>query len=39
MGKHRRLTPEFKRQALQLLNAGHRLVAEIARERGIRRQK
>ncbi len=33
MGQRRRFTPEFKRQAVQLLNAGQRPAAEIARER------
>jgi transposase-like protein len=32
MGQRRRFTPEFKRQALQLLNAGQRPAVEIARE-------
>ena len=30
VGQRRRFTPEFKRQAVQLLNAGHRPAAEIA---------
>ena len=37
MGQRRRFTPEFKRQAVQLLNAGQRPAAEIARELGIHR--
>jgi transposase len=37
MGQRRRFTPEFKRQAVQLLNAGPRPAAEIARELGIPR--
>jgi transposase-like protein len=32
MGQRRRFTPEFKRQAVLLLNAGQRPAAEIARE-------
>ena len=39
MGQRRRFTPEFKRQAVQLLNAGHRPAAEIARELGIPRNR
>ena len=35
MGQRRRFTPEFKRQAVQLLNAGQRPVAEIACDLGI----
>lgn len=35
MGQRRRFTPECKRHAAQLLNAGHRPAAEIARELGI----
>ena len=35
MGQRRRFTPELKRQAIQLLNAGQRLAAEIARALGI----
>lgn len=34
MGQRRRLTAEFQRQAVQLLNAGQRPAAEIARELG-----
>lgn len=34
MGQRRRFTPEFKRQAVQLLNAGQNPAAEIAREWG-----
>ena len=34
MGQRRRFTPELKRQAVQLLNAGQRPAAEIARELG-----
>ncbi len=39
MGQRRRFTPEFKRQAVQLLNAGQRPAAEIARELGSRRNR
>ncbi len=39
MGQRRRFTPEFKRQAIQLLNAGQRPAAEIARELGIPRNR
>ncbi len=35
MAERRRFTPEFKRQAVKLLNAGQRPAAEIARELGI----
>lgn len=39
MGQRRRFTPEFKRQAVQLLNAGQRPAAEIARALGIPRNR
>jgi transposase len=39
MGQRRRFTPEFKRQAVLLLNAGQRPAAEIARELGIPRNR
>jgi transposase len=39
MGQRRRFTPEFKREAVQLLNAGQRPAAEIARELGIPRNR
>ncbi len=39
MGTRRRFTPAFKRQAVELLNAGHRPAAEIARELGIPRNR
>ena len=39
MGQRRRFTPEFKRQAVDLLNAGHRPAAEIARELGVPRNR
>jgi transposase len=35
MGQRRRFTPEFKREAVQLLNAGQRPAAQIARELGL----
>ena len=39
MGQRRRFTSEFKRQAVQLLTAGQRPAAEIARELGIPRNR
>ena len=39
MAQRRRFTPEFKRQAVQLLNAGQRPAAEIARELGVPRNR
>jgi transposase len=39
MGQRRRFTPEFKRQAVELLKAGQRPAAEIARELGIPRNR
>jgi transposase len=39
MGQRRRFTPEFKRHAVELLNAGQRPAAEIARELGIPRNR
>ncbi len=39
MGQRRRFTPDFKRQAVQLLNAGQRPAAAIARELGIPRNR
>ena len=39
MAPRRRVTPEFKRQAVQLLTAGQRPAAEIARERGVPRTR
>lgn len=39
MGQRRRFTPQFKRQAVELLNAGQRPGAEIARELGIPRNR
>src|SRR2546426_12382749 len=39
MGQRRRFTPEFKRHAVQLLNAGQRPAAEIARELGVPRNR
>ncbi|MCP9470295.1 MAG: transposase [Nitrospira sp.] len=39
MGQRRRFTQEFKRQAVQLLNASQRPAAEIARELGSRRNR
>ena len=39
MTQRRRFTPAFKLQAVQLLNAGQRPAAEIARELGIPRNR
>jgi transposase len=39
MGQRRRFTPEFKRQAVQLLTAGQRPAAEVARELAIPRNR
>ena len=39
MGQRRRFTPEFKLQAVRLLEAGQRPAAEIARELGIPRNR
>jgi transposase len=39
MGQRRRFTPEFKRQAVQRLNAGQRPAAELARELGLPRNR
>jgi transposase len=39
MGQRRRFTPEFKRHAVELLNAGQRPAAEIASELGIPRNR
>ena len=39
MGQRRRFTPEFKRQAVQLLEASHRPAAELARELGVPRNR
>ncbi len=39
MRQRRRFSPEFKRQAVELLNAGQRPAAEIARELGIPRNR
>jgi len=39
MEQRRRFTPEFKRQAVQFLNAGQGPAAEIARELGIPRNR
>jgi len=38
-GQRRRYTPQFKRQAVQLLNASQRPAVEIARELGIHRNR
>ena len=39
MGQRRRFTPAFKLQAVQLLNAGQRPAAALARELGIPRNR
>lgn len=39
MAERRRFTPEFKRQAVQLLTAGQRPAAELARELGVPRNR
>ncbi len=39
MGQRRRFTPEFKRQAVHLLEAGERPAAELARELGVPRNR
>lgn len=38
-GQRRWFTPEFKREAVQLLKAGQRPAAQIARELGIARNR
>ena len=35
MGQRKRFSPEFKREAVHLLESGHRPASEIARELGI----
>jgi transposase len=39
MGKRKYFTPEFKREAVQLLESGSRPASEIARELGIARNQ
>lgn len=39
MGTRKQFTPEFKREAVQLLESGSRPGSEIARERGIARNQ
>jgi transposase len=39
MGQRRRFSPEFKREAVQLLGSGSRPASEIARELGIARNR
>ncbi len=39
MGQRKRFTPEFKREAVQLLESGSRPASEIARELGIARNR
>lgn len=37
MGTRKQFTPEFKREAVQLLEGGSRPASELARELGVRR--
>ena len=39
MGQRKHFTPEFKREAVQLLESGSRRASEIARELGIARNR
>ena len=39
MGQRKRFSPEFKREAVQLLESGSRPASEIARELGIARNR
>jgi transposase len=39
MGSRKHFTPEFKREAVQLLESGSRAASEIARELGIARNQ
>ena len=39
MGSRKQFTPEFKREAVQLLESGSRPASEIARELGIARNQ
>jgi transposase len=39
MGARKQFTPEFKREAVQLLEGGSRPASELARELGIRRNQ
>jgi len=39
MGTRKQFTPEFKREAVQLVESGSRSAAELARELGVRRNQ
>lgn len=39
MGTRKQFTPEFKREAVQLLDSGSRSASELARELGVRRNQ
>jgi len=39
MGARKQFTPEFKREALQLLESGSRSASELARELGVQRNQ
>ncbi|MGB0911931.1 MAG: transposase, partial [Nitrospirales bacterium] len=39
MGQRKTFTPEFKREAVQLLESGSRPAAQIARELGVKRNQ
>jgi transposase len=39
MGARKQFTPEFKREAVQLLEGGSRPASELARELGVRRNQ
>ena len=39
MGTRKQFTPEFKREAVQLLDSGSRPASELARELGVRRNQ
>lgn len=39
MGVRKQFTPEFKREAVQLLDSGSRPASELARELGVRRNQ
>jgi transposase len=39
MGTRKQFTPEFKREAVQLLEDGSRPASELARELGVRRKQ
>jgi transposase len=39
MGTRKQFTPEFKREAVQLVESGSRSASELARELGVRRNQ